>query len=451
MSKPAERSERSTVLRHAGSVLVGQLAVMAFGVADTIVAGRYSDTALAALSVGSAVYISVYVSLMGIMQALLPVFAELHGAKQPEELGRTLRQSLYLNAMLLALGLALMLAPGPLLRWAQVPAATQPEIRAYLAVLAVALAPSLLFRTYATLNQALGRPLLVTWIQVGSFFVKLPLSIWFVAGGAGLAPMGAVGCAWASLVVNYAMLAVALYLLRSQALYRPLGLWRLPEPPQWRRIAEFAHMGIPSGLATMIEITSFTLMALFVARLGTIASAAHQVAVSTAAVLYMFPLSLGIASSARVSYWIGAGEPVLARASARIGLQLASLCALVLFTIVYAGRQIWAGWYSNTPEVIALASALLAWVAFYHLADALQCVCVFLLRCYRITLAPMLLYATFLWGMGLLGGYVLSYQGIGKVAPWQSPAGFWASATVALWCVTLLLLALLRHAAKRSL
>ena len=62
--------ELQLILRHAGTVLLGQLAVMAFGVADTVIAGRYSDTALAALSVGSAIYISVYVGLIGVIQAL---------------------------------------------------------------------------------------------------------------------------------------------------------------------------------------------------------------------------------------------------------------------------------------------------------------------------------------------------------------------------------------------
>ena len=41
--------ERRIIAGHAGTVLVGQLAVMAFGVTDTIVAGRYAEDALAAL------------------------------------------------------------------------------------------------------------------------------------------------------------------------------------------------------------------------------------------------------------------------------------------------------------------------------------------------------------------------------------------------------------------
>ena len=59
-------SERKTILKHAGTVLVGQLAVVAFGVTDTIIAGRYDSQALAVLSVSSAIYVTVYVTLLGI-------------------------------------------------------------------------------------------------------------------------------------------------------------------------------------------------------------------------------------------------------------------------------------------------------------------------------------------------------------------------------------------------
>ena len=306
-------SELSTITRHAVTVLAGQLAVMAFGVTDTIVAGRYSESSLAALSVGSAIFISVYVALMGVLQALLPVWAEQRGAQQPEAVGRSLRQALYLCSAAAVLGMAVLLSPGPLLRWTEVPPALRPQVENYLAVLALALPPALLFRIYSTLNQALGHPRLVTWLQLGSLFIKLPLSVWFTFGGWGLPAQGVVGCAWATLVVNCSMLALAVWLLRTQDIYTPLGLWRRMEPPHWPTIAGFARLGIPAGLAVMVEVTSFTLMALFIARQGTTSAAAHQIAANMAAVLYMVPLSLSIATSARVSYWLGARQPQLAR------------------------------------------------------------------------------------------------------------------------------------------
>ena len=91
-------SELGIIARHAGTVLVGQLAVMAFGVADTLIAGRYSPQALAVLSLASSIYISIYVALNGLVQALLPVWAELHGAGRHTAVGRSVRQALYICA-----------------------------------------------------------------------------------------------------------------------------------------------------------------------------------------------------------------------------------------------------------------------------------------------------------------------------------------------------------------
>jgi MATE family multidrug resistance protein len=106
-------SELRTISRHAGTVLVGQLAVMSFGVADTLIAGRYSPHALAVLSLASSIYISIYVALNGMLQALLPVWAELHGANRPLEIGRSVRQALYIAMGAAALGMAGLLFPDP--------------------------------------------------------------------------------------------------------------------------------------------------------------------------------------------------------------------------------------------------------------------------------------------------------------------------------------------------
>ena len=441
-------TELRTIARHAGTVLVGQLAVMAFGVTDTIVAGRYSEEALAALSVGSAVYISVFVALMGVLQALLPAWAELHGGERHEALGCSVRQALYLAALTIVAGVVALLFPGALLEWTEVPPALQGEVRRYLAVLALALPPALLFRMFSTLNQSLGRPMLVTWLQTLSLGLKVPLTIWFAFGGLGLEPQGAVGCAWATVVVNYFFLGMAFWLLRTQPLYRPYAIWRRMEPPHWQTIAAFARLGVPSGLAIMVEVTSFTLMALFIARQGTLASAAHQVAANLAAVLYMVPLSLAIATSARVSFWLGAANANRARVAIRTGFKLGLVMALVLAAAVALGRWRIAGIYSNNPEVVALAAGLLAWLAVYHIGDATQALCVFVLRCYRVAVTPLLAYCAILWGVGLAGGYALAYRDLGPWPAQNSPAAFWAGGTIALALLGFILPAILWRAVR---
>lgn len=441
--------ERSLIARHAGTVLVGQLAVMAFGVTDTIIAGRYSEHALAALSVGAAVFVSVYVSLMGVLQALLPVWAELHGGGRGAEVGRSVRQSLYLAGIAIVLGMAVLLSPGAVLRLTQVPPEMRGEVETYLVVLAFGLAPALLFRLFSTLNQSLGKPQLVTWLQLASLLVKLPLSIWFTFGGAGLPAMGLVGCGWATLCVNWAMLGCAIWLLRYGDFYRNYRLWQRLEAPDWGTIRQFARMGVPGGLAVLVEVTSFTLMALFIARLGTVAAAAHQIAANLLAVAYMVPLSLAIATSARVSFWLGARDTAKARHACRLGFELTVLCAVLFAVAMLTLRFQLANVYSDNPAVIALAATLLLVVATYHLADALQTLCVFVLRCYRVTLAPLVIYCTMLWGIGLGGSYLLAYRGLGPWPAMQSPLAFWIMSAGALALAALLFGVLLRWTMAR--
>ena len=443
-------SELRIIARHAGTVLVGQLAVMTFGVADTVIAGRYNDTALAALSVGSAIYISVYVGLIGIVQALLPIWAEMLGAGKQHLMGRSLRQSLYLTGLITLVGMAALLFPGALLRWAQVPQAMLNDVERYLTVLAFAFAPSILFRLYGTFNQALGKPLLVTWLQVGALLVKVPLSIWWVAGGAGIEPMGVAGCAWATLVVNYLLLALGLVMLRTQSFYKPYRIWQRLEQPDWPAITRFARLGLPAGLAYLVEVTSFTLMAVFIARLGVAASASHQIAASMGAVLYMMPLSLAIACSARVSFWLGARRPVDAKRVVFLGIKLAALISIALAAMLLIARHLIASFYSNSPIIVSAAASLLVWVAVYHLADSIQAVCAFLLRCYGVTLTPLIIHSILLWGFGLYGGYQLAYGGLPGVAAMASPHGFWLASSLALALVAVCFLLLLRHVMRQE-
>jgi multidrug resistance protein, MATE family len=444
-------SDFKVIAKHAGTVLVGQLAVMVFGITDTIVAGRYSDASLAALSVASAVYVSVFVALMGTLQALLPIWAELHGAGKASEVGPSFRQALYLCALTIGVGMLILLSPGAVLRWTDVPPALRDEAERYLAVLALALAPALLFRMYSTLNQSLGKPLLVTGLQLGALLIKIPLSIWFVFGGTGLEPQGVVGCAWATLVVNYSLFAVAAWMIRTHPLYRPYNIWQALEAPRWRQIAGFAWLGIPGGLGIMVEVTSFTLMALFIARLGVVSSAGHQIASNLAAVMYMVPLSISIAASSRVSFWRGAGNNAKSLAAIRLGFKMVIVTSLVLSTTLFFTREWLAPLYSGNPAVIAMAVPLLGWVLVFHLFDALQVFCIFVLRCFRVTVAPLVAYTVLLWGAGLGGGYLLAYHGLGPWAAQGNASAFWTSSTLALASATGVLLVILRRVVKREL
>jgi multidrug resistance protein, MATE family len=442
------RAELRHILKHGGTVYTGQMAVMLYAVADSIIAGRYQADALAAFSVATAIYASVFVALMGVMQALMPVYAEYHGANQPLEIGKAWRQSYYLLAGLSLFGAVFLLFPQPLLRLAKVPPALQAEVLHYLHVQILALPLSLGFRAFASLSQALARPAMVMWIQLAALPIKVLLSWWLVFGGLGVPALGAAGCAWGSVIAFTAMYGTALWLLKHHNAYAAIKAWAKLEPVDWPAIRRYLRLGIPSGGAMLFEVTSFTLMAVLIARLGTTASAAHQIGVNFAALSFMMPLSLSIASSARVSYWIGAEQHAHAQRvvwlAVKLTVGIACLNALLLGAL--AGPI--AALSTSDLAVRALGATLLLWVAAYTLFDALQTICVFILRSYRVTVAPFIIYALILWGLGLGGGMILTYGPY--VTPWNSPEGFWSAGTVALVLTALCFLALLAQTLGRA-
>jgi MATE family multidrug resistance protein len=241
---------------------------------------------------------------------------------------------------------------------------------------------------------------------------------------------------------------MAVWLVRTDPLYRPYAIWRALEAPHWPTIRQFARLGVPAGLSIMVEVTSFTLMALFIARQGTLSAAAHQVASNLAAVMYMMPLSIAIATSARVSFWLGAGDPRRARAAIRTGFRMGLSMAVVLSCCVLAARSGIASIYSSDRQVAALATGLLVWLGAYHLGDAMQALCVFVLRCYRVAVAPLLAYCLLLWGVGAVGGYLLAYEGLGPWPAQQSPAAFWMASSFALALLAVILPLILWRAVR---
>jgi MATE family multidrug resistance protein len=414
-------------------VLIGQLAVIAFGVIDTAMVGRFSATDLAALGLGSSVYISVYIGLTGILVALQPIAGQLFGAGRESEIGEETRQALWLTAALMVIGFVLLYFPEPLLSLAKAPPALHERTVQYLRILSFGLPASLAFRVYSSLTNAVGKPRLVMFLQVGGLVLKFPLNNWFIFGGFGVPALGGPGCALASTLINWVLAAVGMTVLVKFDFFRPFGIFSRFSWPAWKRQVALLRLGIPMGLSYLIEVTSYTFMALFISRFGTTTLAGHQIAGNLGAVLYMTPLAIGIASSTLVSRALGAQRFDDAASISRHGIGMACVLALVYGVILLAARPHVIAAYTPDANVIAAAMPLVLIIFFYHLCDALQITTAFILRAYKVTLVPTVIYAIALWGIGLGGGYLLGFDVGGAVpVPLQGARGFWIANSLSL-------------------
>lgn len=409
-------------------VLIGQLAVIAFGVLDTAMAGRASAADLAAIGLGGSIYVTVYISLMGVLQALSPIAGQLYGAQKHGEIGEEVRQAIWLGVALAAIGMLLLWFPAPLLHLANASPELAEKATAYLRYEALALPAALGFRIYSALNNALSRPVMVTVLQLGGLVLKFPLNALFLYGGMGIPAMGGPGCALASMIISWLWFAAGAAILMRNPAYKPFAIFTQFSPPKRARLWALIRLGVPMGFTYLIEITSFTLMAIFIARLGTVVLAGHQIAANLGAVAYMVPLSLSIATSTLAAQSIGARDRVAARRISLNGIKLAVICAAVVGTAVLILRHDLVSLYTHDAAVLAIAVPLLPFIAFYQMFDALQVMAAFILRAYKIALIPTVIYALSLWGVGLGGGYALGFGLLGDgAAALRGAAGFWAA------------------------
>lgn len=434
-------------------LLVGQLAVIANGVIDTAMTSRFSSADLAALAIGASIYVSSFVGLSGVLQAAAPIIGQLYGARRYDEIGYEIKQSMWLALFLCVAGFLVLLFPQPLLALAHASPETADKVTLYLRILALALPATLAFRIYGSLNTALARPKMVMAIQVGTLLLKIPLNLLFIFGGFGLPAMGGPGCAVATAIAAWMALAAGVVLLKGDAFYAPFRLFGSGfVAPHWKAQKALLKLGIPMGLSYLIEVTAYTFMALFIARIGTNAVASHQVTANFGTVLYMLPLSIANATGTLVAQALGAKHLDEARRIGYAGIRLAALASVTVGVLVWVFRGAIIRAYTPDEAVIAAAMPLFLFIAFYQLFDSVQVTTAFVLRAYKVAVVPTVIYAVALWGVGLSGGYLMGLDPLG-IAPAavRGAAGFWLGNSASLGLVAIGLLWYLRRVERRAL
>ena len=416
-------------------ILIGQFANMAFAVVDTVLCGHASPVDLATMGLGLSVYSTVFVGLMGATSALNPIVAQHFGAGRLGAIGATYVQGLWMALGLAAVGMLPLLFADLWLPWLHAPAEVEVHVARYLRVLALALPGALMFRAIYAVNTAVSRPHVVMTLQLAGLALKVCLSSVLILGGFGLPAMGAVGGAMASVVVFWGLFLLGFGYMRRDPFYRRFASHRAG--PRWPALREILQLGIPMSLSYALEATSFTAITLLAARLGTTVMGGHQVVSNLAALCFMLPLSLSVATATLTAQAIGARDPRRARETALTGLRIAALVAALTVLAVWTLRGGIVHLYSRDPGVAAMALTLIPYLAAFHFFDALQTVASFVLRAYKLAIAPTVIHAAALWGLGVAGGYLVAFGGVWG-PPWGI-AGMWLMQSIALGLAAVLL------------
>lgn len=424
-----------------------QLSQTGMGVVDTIVAGKASTTDLAAIAVGASIWLPLLLFVSGVMVAVSPRVANAFGANKPERMRETLQQGLWLALFIgLICLIAMPLFTPPLLRLMSVDPALHASINAYVTYVAFGLPAAAMFQTLRSYNEAMGLTMPVMLISFAGLFLNIPLNLLFVFGAGPIEPMGGPGCGLATALIFMLMLAALVLYTHYARVHKNIVPLRNISAPNKASI-DILRLGFPIGLAIFVEVSLFCVVALFIASLGTVVIASHQIALNVSSVTFMIPLSLALALTVQVGQNLGRGDPAMARAAWLNGLRLNLSLALFNALMLGFGCTLIASWYTSDADIIALSASLLLYAAVYQFSDSAQVAAAGALRGYEDTTITFLLTLIAFWGIGLPTGYWL---GMGMENP-MGAQGFWIGLVIGLTANALLLGLRLRYISRRAM
>lgn len=443
------RRELRALVRLALPIMIAQLSHTAMGFVDTMMAGRAGPGDLAAVALGNSLWIPLYLLLTGVVLATTPKVAHLYGAGRHAEIGPLVRQALWLG-LALGTGCGLLLWHAePVLRGMAVEASLLEPTMDYLRAVACGFPAVALYQVLRAFSDGLGhaRPSMV--IGLLGLALNVPLNYAFIFGKAGLPALGGPGCGWATALVMLAMLLAMLFWVRRGDAYRPSGLFDRFDWPSAPPLKGLLAVGVPIGVAIFAEVSIFSVIALLIAGLGATVVAGHQIALNFTSIVFMVPLSLGMAVTVRVGQALGRGAPRDARFVAGLGMLAALAFACLSASLMLLFNEAIARLYTPDPEVIAVAALLLVYAAFFQFSDATQVIAGAALRGYQDTRVTMLLTLLAYWGVGLPLGYAL---GLGDwLGPPSGPQGLWQGLIAGLSCAALLLGLRLARSSTRAI
>ncbi|MGJ8515242.1 MATE family efflux transporter [Carnimonas bestiolae] len=444
------KSASASLIRMSMPILVGQLAQMGISTGNVILAGHSSTVDLAAVSLGASLWVPLLVLMNGILMGLTPVIAQLFGARRFADMADPVQQNCWIALCcgIIAAVLIYLVAPS-LLALMSVPDDVQQAATRYLEVMAFGMPGLAFYFALRSWSDGLNHTKPGLWISLLGLAASIAVGVLLVPGIAGLPRLGAVGCGLASAVSMWVSALCMWRYVAKAKVYRPVEVWKNGlQPPRLSSIMALLKVGLPIGVAVFSEVTMFSVIALLISVYGTITIAAHELALNITGVLFMVPMSLGIALTIRVGTRLGEQLPRTARKEAWNGMLLAVLGALINALIIWLfARQILAIYTSNA-DVMALALNLLHLTMIFQLSDSLQAGLAGALRGYKDTRAVMLITLTAYWPIGIGSGVVLGY-GVGDAFEGFGIYGFWTGFIISLTSAAVLLAMRLHRVARR--
>lgn len=353
-------------------IVIGQVGMIVLSFADTLMIGHHSTNELAAASFVNNVFNLAIIFSTGFSYGLTPIVGSLYGNHQFAPAGQALRCSLLANFLVSLLLTTLMGVLYLNIEHLGQPDELMMHIKPYYLVLLSSLVFVLLFNGFKQFTDGITDTRTSMWILLGGNVFNIIGNYILINGHLGFPELGLLGAGISTLFSRVLMVLVFVFVfLRGRRFLRyKVGFLRLG----WSRslLVRLNALGWPVALQMGMETASFSLSAVMVGWLGTIALASHQIMSTISQFTFMMFYGMGAAVAVRVSNFKGQNDVVNVRRAAYAGFHLITAMVVVLSSIVFLFRNHLGGWFTDSAEVSAMVVTLIIPMLIYQFGDGLQ-------------------------------------------------------------------------------
>jgi len=413
------RREMPALLRLAVPIVMGEVGWMSMNFVDVAMIGRVGPTALAAVSLGSAVFVVFAIIGEGLLLGTDSIISQDFGAGRIDECFRTL----WAGAQL-ALPLGVLCALGVVASgWILTPMGIAPEIVRqaipFLYAMAIGLPPLMVFVAMRVFLQGTHRVKVVAFAMVSANIVNFAGNYALIYGHFGLPALGATGSGISTALARTYMMCVLLAYMAWRDRREHWHLLHYAGKFYFDRIVRIARLGAPAMTQIALEVAVFSAATLAAGRLGAVAVSGHQIALAMASLTFMVPLGVAQATSVRVGNAIGLRDAEAANIRGWSGMALSasfmSCSAIVMWTLPLPIVHI----FTYDPQVAKVGVSLLAIAAVFQFFDGVQVTAIGALRGSGNTRIAMITDFVGWWLIGLpLGAWLCFGRGWGVHGLW---------------------------------
>jgi MATE family multidrug resistance protein len=406
------RREFAATLRLALPLVFAELGWMFMGIVDTVMVGRLPNSAVAigATGLGETLYNMLAIFAAGLLLGMDTFVSQAFGREDLKDARHTLINGLFLALFIAPVLMLLVLGCPPLMRRFGISLELVGPMTPFLRALNWGSLPLLGYFALRRYLQAVNVVRPITFAFISANVINFVGDWALIYGHLGMPAMGIVGSGWATCFSRVYLVAVLLITLLWTESKRKHASWQGAFRLELRRMIELLRLGIPAATQILFEIGALAVAATMCARMGPMALAGHEIALTCAALTFMVPLGISSAAAVRVGQEIGRGEPAAARragwSAIILGAGFMTCSALVFVTFA----KTLAGIFSPDPQVIRIGSTLLLVAAAFQLFDGIQVCTTGVLRGTGDTRTPMLANLGAYWFIGLPLAFILGFK-----------------------------------------